>query len=83
MTSALRVRQLASSLGKNALAKNTAPTQRGVRRSSSAVVVASLPKHVKGSGKLELTEIYTAFGAHIYSKIKQYSRILSQILYSF
>lgn len=47
MTSALRVRQLAGL----ALAKNVGPTQRGVRRSSSAVVVASLlPKHVKGSG---------------------------------
>ncbi|KAL4533072.1 hypothetical protein Ndes2526A_g08525 [Nannochloris sp. 'desiccata'] len=49
MTSALRVRQLANSIGKNALVKNTGHIQRGVRRSSSAVVVASLPKHVKGS----------------------------------
>ncbi|KAL4532423.1 hypothetical protein Ndes2437B_g02829 [Nannochloris sp. 'desiccata'] len=49
MTSALRVRQLANSIGKNALVKNTGHIQRGVRRSSSAVVVASLPKHAKGS----------------------------------
>jgi hypothetical protein len=63
MTSALRVRQLASSLGKNALAKNVGPTQRGVRRSSSAVVVASLPKNVKGSGKSNFfLEIHAVFG---------------------
>jgi len=51
MTSALRVGQLASSIGKHALVKNTGVTQRGIRRSTNcAVVVASLPKHVKGSG---------------------------------
>ncbi|KAL4550157.1 hypothetical protein Ndes2526B_g08323 [Nannochloris sp. 'desiccata'] len=40
---------LPTALARNALVKNTGHIQRGVRRSSSAVVVASLPKHAKGS----------------------------------
>jgi rhodanese-related sulfurtransferase len=75
MTSALRVRQLASSIGKNALAKNTGLAQRGVRRSSSAVVVASLPKHVKGSGQsVSFARINAVFGDNSARNLSNNSR---------
>ena len=50
MTCALRVRQLASSLGKNALGSHAKTTGRSTRRAST-VVVASLPKPARGIGE--------------------------------
>ncbi len=57
MTSALRVRQLATSLGKNALTVTAVPARRAARRVST--LVAALPRPARAPG--EKTNRISAF----------------------